>query len=225
MKSFSLFKLFLLAVFVISAEANTKDQINQKITIDNGGYKVWLNEVSGYDRNDPLNGYAGVLGNEISSIRIDGGDVYRVHLLELGKWLGETTKNDQNDPNGYAGHITGKPIDAIAIGGGVEYAVHILGEDWLPAVKGYDTEDSNSGYAGILGKPIDAVMIKNRTYAVSYTDYNTSSQTQSNGGGDCNCNCTTENTTTKNNTSNGNTLNAFNILTTILSISIIMAIF
>jgi len=134
MKSCSLFKLFLLSVLVISTEANIISQINDKHKINLVGYKVWLNEVNGYDKNDPLNGYAGILGKEVISIRVIGGEAYRVHSLELGKWLGKITNNDQNDPNGYADHIYGKPIDAVVVGGGVEYAIHILGRDWLTPV-------------------------------------------------------------------------------------------
>jgi len=226
MKSFSLFKLFLLAVFVISAEANTKDQINQRMPIISGGYKTWLDEVKGYDKNDAKSGYAGVLGEIITSIRISGDQGYRIHILD-GKWLGEITGSDQQDFNKFAGTVDGDPIDGVAIDDGVEYAVHIVGGDWLPPVNGYDIEDSKNGYAGILGKPIDAIMIQNRTYAVSYTDiksYTAPANTKTNATTTTALpaqNTNTANVNLEDNSSNGNTLNVFNILATILSISMI----
>ncbi len=50
--------------------------------------------------------------------------------------------------------------------------LHVLGGDWLPPVNKYDIHDSIHGYAGNIGQPIDAVMIKDRTYAVSYSETN-----------------------------------------------------
>jgi len=159
---------------VITSKANIEGQVNEKKWIEGGGYKVWLNEVNGFDKNDPVNGYAGILGKPITSIRVDGGTAYRVHLLDLQKWLGKITRNDQTDPNSYAGHINGKPIDGFVIGGGVKYSAHILGGDWLPVVNGYNLTDSTNGYAGIFGKPIDAIMIQGRNYATSYTEESSS---------------------------------------------------
>jgi len=170
MKSLSLIVLFILTIFVITSKANIEGQINEKMPIQGGGYKVWLNEVNGFDQNDPVNGYAGILGKPITSIRVDGGTAYRVHLLDFGKWLGKITKNDQKDINSYAGNVNGKPIDGFVIGGGIEYAAHILGGDWLPVVNGYNLSDPKNGYAGIIGKEIDAIMIRGRTYATSYTE-------------------------------------------------------
>jgi len=212
-----------LAVFVISAEANTKDQIDDKMIISDGGYKVWLKEVNRYDKNDPINGYAGIFGEPVTNIRISDGYVYRAHLLGQNMWLPKVSGNDKNDfSNGYSGTVNGNPIDAIVIGGGVEYAVHILGEDWLPPVTGYNLNDSKNGYAGIFGKPIDAIMVQNRIYAVSYTDNNINGSTQKND--DCNCNCTTE-ANAEDNSSSGYTFNSFSILATVLSIAMIMTIF
>jgi len=170
MKSYY-FIIFLLWTFlVISSKASTINQINDKYKIEGGGYKVWLSEVNGYNKTDPVNGYAGILGEPITSLRINGGKKYRVHLLG-GKWLPPVTGNDQTeDVNGYAGMVNGQPIDAVVIGGGVEYTVHLLKGGWLAPVSGYNLTDSKHGYAGSLGEPIDAIMIKNRTYAVSYTD-------------------------------------------------------
>jgi len=185
MKSFTLFKLFLLAIFVISVKANTKDQVNAKLPIAGGGFKVWLNEVKGYDKNDAAKGYAGILGEVVTSIRISGGTAYRVHLLNEKKWLGKIKANNQTDPNGYAGAQNGKAIDAFVVGGGVEYAAHIKGGGWLDPVTGYNLTDPKNGYAGIFGKPIDAIMIKGRTYAVSYNDVSKATNKCAVEGGTC----------------------------------------
>ena len=136
--------------------------------IVNTGSKKWLPQVSGYNRYDDNNGYAGIFGKSITSLRVSGGKAYRVHV-KGGKWLPAVTGNNSNDSNnGYAGTTGGSEIDGVAISGGVQYAVHIKGGNWLPAVSGYNINDDDNGYAGILGRPIDAIMIKGRTYATSY---------------------------------------------------------
>ena len=132
------------------------------------GSKKWLPEVSGYNKNDDDNGYAGIMGKAITSLRVSGGKQYRVHV-KGGNWLPAVTGNNKNDDNnGYAGTSKGSAIDAVAISGNINYAVHIKGGNWLPAVNGYNINDSNNGYAGIIGKTIDAIMIKGRKYATSY---------------------------------------------------------
>ena len=152
MKSLSLIIYFILTLLVIKSEAT----------------KTWLPQVTGYNKNDANNGYAGIFGKEITGLRVSGGKSYRVHI-KGGNWLPAVTGNNENDGNnGYAGTLKGDIIDAIAISGGIYYAVHIKGGNWLPAVTGYDIKDGNNGYAGIIGKPIDAIMIKGRNYATSY---------------------------------------------------------
>jgi hypothetical protein len=147
MKASSLIKYFLLAILVIETS------------------QEWLPQVTGYNKNDANNGYAGIFGRPITGVRVSGGKAYRVHV-KGGNWLPAVTGNNAKDSNnGYAGN--GKIIDAVAISGGREYLVHVQGGSWLPPVKGYNINDSNNGYAGILGKPIDAIMIHGRTYAVS----------------------------------------------------------
>ena len=154
MKSVALIIYFILSILVIKSEAS----------------KTWLPQVTGYDKNDANNGYAGIFGKAITGLRVSGGKSYRVHLSG-GNWLSAVTGNNANDGNnGYAGSLKGDPIDAVAIAGGNEYAVHIKGGSWLPAVTGNNINDSNNGYAGVIGKPIDAIMIKGRTYATSYND-------------------------------------------------------
>jgi len=130
--------------------------------------RKWLPQVTGYNKNDSNNGYAGIFGRSVTGLRVSGGKAYRVHI-KGGKWLPAVTGNNQNDlNNGFAGNAKGSPIDAVAISGGIYYAVHIKGGKWLPAVKGYNINDSNNGYAGIIGKEIDAITINGRTYATSY---------------------------------------------------------
>ena len=152
MKSVALIIYFILIILIIKSEAA----------------KTWLPQVTGYNKNDANNGYAGILGKAITGLRVSGGKAYRVHI-KGGKWLSPVTGNNVNDGNnGYAGTINGDVIDAVAISGGIQYAVHIKGGSWLPVVTGYNINDSNNGYAGIIGKPIDAIMIKGRSYATSY---------------------------------------------------------
>jgi len=154
MKSYTLLIYFVLAILVMKSEAAKK----------------WLPQVTGYNRYDDNNGYAGIFGKTITGLRVSGKKAYRVHIRG-GKWLPAVTGNNANDGNnGYAGTTSGSEIDGVAISGGVQYAVHIKGGQWLPAVTGYNIGDDNNGYAGILGKPIDAIMIKGRTYATSYND-------------------------------------------------------
>jgi len=152
MKSFILITFFILAICAIGSEAA----------------KTWLPAVTGYNKNDGNNGYAGIFNKPITGLRVSGNNYYRVHIK--GKsWLPAVYGNNQNDHNnGYAGTSNGDIIDGVAIAGGVQYAVHIQGGQWLPAVNGYNINDGNNGYAGILGKPIDAIMIKGRSYATSY---------------------------------------------------------
>lgn len=118
----------------------------------------WLENVSGHDVSDAVNGYAGVLGFPISAISAHlskGNLYYKVHVKGSG-WLFEV-KNRED----YAG-ILSSPIDALMMRSDlfeVWYCVHTIKDGWLPAVCGYDAEDAKEGYAGILGHPIDAVML------------------------------------------------------------------
>lgn len=130
--------------------------------------RIWLPQVSGYNKNDGIRGYAGIFGRSITGLRVSGGRQYRVHI-KGGGWLSSVTGNNQNDLyNGFAGNSAGSAIDAVAISGGIYYAAHIKGGKWLPAVRGYNIKDSRNGYAGIIGREIDAITIQGRTYATSY---------------------------------------------------------
>lgn len=123
----------------------------------------WLPTVTGHDKNDANNGYAGILGQDITGVMIQApeGVKYKVHLYG-GGWLPEVTGFNKNDANnGYAG-ILGKPIDAIAIQGAgrnLRYCVHTPNIGWLPDVTGYNEKDANNGYAGIFGRVIDALIV------------------------------------------------------------------
>jgi len=144
---------------------NTGNPVTPVTPVSN---KKWLPPVTGYNKNDANNGYAGIMGRAITGLRVSGGLAYKVHIYG-GRWLPAVTGNDPNDfNNGYAGTEKGDVIDAVAISGGVRYAVHIKGGNWLPVVTGYNVNDDNNGYAGVIGRSIDAIMINGRTYATSY---------------------------------------------------------
>jgi len=135
------------------------------IKLSQNSYQEWTPEASGYSKN---NGYAGIFGKPITSIRVSGNKEYTVRLLGRG-WLSPVTGNNIHDlDNGFSG-IEGIEIDGIAIEG-AKYRVHIMGEDWLDEVTEYDRNNPN---CGISGKPIDAVMIKGRTYSTAYLFSNT----------------------------------------------------
>lgn len=128
----------------------------------------WLNPVSGFNRNNHNNGYAGIMKRPITSIAISDRTEYTVHLIG-GTWLNPVNGYDLTDyKNGYAG-IKTKLIDAIAIKG-TSYTVHVLNSTWLPITNKYDINNIH-GYAGIFGKCIDAIMVKNRFYKVYVLKY------------------------------------------------------
>lgn len=165
MRSYNIILIFILTLFVITSKAEKK----------------WLGDIKGYNKNDANYGYAGMIGREITGLRVSGGKPYRVHI-KGGKWLGEITGYNKNEPNnGYAGTIKGNAIDAIAVKGVNEYTVHVKNVGWLRPVSGYNINDANNGYAGVIGYSIDAVMIKGRTYSVSInTESSSSSSSGSN---------------------------------------------
>jgi len=193
MKSFYLITLYILIIFVIISNASVisnNNDVAAELEFNNyKNYKVWLREVEGYDENNHSDGYAGIIGVPITSIRIDGGQDYTVHLPDKNKWFAKVngTSLDIMNLNGYAGTGNGSPIDGISIAANVEYKVHVMGEGWSDPVMGnpndlndifylYEFGKTNifldtypTQYAGTIGKPIDAVMIKGRKYAVSFT--------------------------------------------------------
>ena len=125
----------------------------------------WWGEIKNYNETNS-NGYAGVLGKEISGIRVklsNGKTVtLRSHLSGNARndWLSEITKWD-NTNNGYSGW-KGKPIDCITMkadGYTLKYRVHIKGGKWLSWISKYDINDYAKGLAGTYGKPIDAMQI------------------------------------------------------------------
>lgn len=125
----------------------------------------WWGVITNYNTKDS-NGYAGVLGKEISGIRVklsNGKTVtVRSHISGKAKtdWLAAITKWD-NTSNGYSGW-KGKPTDCIAMkaeGCTLKYRVHVKGGGWLGWITKCDIADYQNGLAGAYGKPIDAVQI------------------------------------------------------------------
>lgn len=130
--------------------------------------KKWLPFVTGYDKNNNNNGYAGNIGTPITGFTcaddVNNDLAYEVGLLG-GNWLGEVDGCNESDAhNGFAGASSlNKQIDRIRIrsksGKKVTYAVNCQGKGWLPSVTGSDRNDSKNGYAGNKGQAITAVML------------------------------------------------------------------
>ena len=126
----------------------------------------WLGEIKNYNTLNS-NGYAGVMGKEITGLRVklSNGKTVTVRSHLKGKartsWLAAITKWDNTD-NGYSG-VKGKPIDCVAMkasGCTLKYRVHVKGGGWLDWISKYDIADYAKGLAGAYGKPIDAIQIQ-----------------------------------------------------------------
>lgn len=150
-----------------SKKASVSATATKKPTVTYQAYAggKWLGEITGYNTKNS-NGYAGVLGKEISGIRVklsNGKTVtLRSHIKGNSKksWLATVTKWD-NAANGYSG-IFGKPIDCVAMkasGCTLKYRVHVKGGGWLGWKNKYNINDYNNGLAGAYGKAIDAIQI------------------------------------------------------------------
>jgi len=234
MKSFNLIIFYIFVIFVISSEASvikTEKDIDAELSFNNGNnYKVWLREVKGYNENDASEGYAGIFGEPVTSIRISGEQDYTVRLLDNELWFAKVNGSSLNiyDVNGYAGRVNGSPIDGIVIAANVEYRVHIEGGGWLDPVKG-DPSDLDGlhfvnekgkennlvnfnpkHFAGKAGKAIDAVMIKGRTYATSFTSDHKCTDRKGDCMGDVCCIQNTDVNNTNNNVENGTNNNTNN---------------
>lgn len=125
----------------------------------------WLGVIKNYNTKDS-NGYAGIIGKEISGIRVklSNGKTVTVRSHISGKnrtdWLAPVTKWN-NSSNGYSGW-KGKPTDCIAMkaeGCTLKYRVHVKDGGWLGWISKSDIDDYDNGLAGSYGKPIDAVQI------------------------------------------------------------------
>ena len=125
----------------------------------------WWSEIINYNESNS-NGYAGVLGKEISGIRVrlsNGKTVtIRSHVLgdSKAKWLSAISKWD-NTSKGYSGY-KGKATDCISMkasGHTLKYRVHVKGGNWLGWIEKMDLNDYHNGLAGTYGKAIDAVQI------------------------------------------------------------------
>ena len=149
----SLIKYFLLSILIIETS------------------QEWLPQVTGYNKNDANNGYAGIFGRPITGLRVSGGKQYRVHI-KGGSWLPPVTGYDINDDeNGYAGN--GKPIDAIVVyyktndadrkAGHIfcaNYKVSKVGTDtYYDWQLDNDTDKGQDGYAGAFGVELDKLLI------------------------------------------------------------------
>lgn len=123
----------------------------------------WWGEIKNYNTTNS-NGYAGVMGKDITGLRVklsNGKTVTVRSHLKGGKWLSAITKWDNTD-NGYSG-VKGKPIDCVAMkasGCTLKYRVHVKGGGWLGWISKYDINDYDKGLAGVYGKSIDAIQIQ-----------------------------------------------------------------
>ena len=123
----------------------------------------WWGEITGYNTKNS-NGYAGVMGKEISGLRVklsEGEVTVRSHICgePKNKWLSPITKWHEGS-DGYSGW-KGRATDCVAIKADckIKYRVHVKGGEWLGWITAYNIADANKGMAGIYGKPIDAIQI------------------------------------------------------------------
>ena len=115
--------------------------------------ETWYDPVSGANRYDGKNGYAGSRGKALTHFYLCGNRLYRVHYLGADKdtWTGEYC---------CCGEVgDGRPIDGIAISGGQGYQVRLKNGKWQDIVYGYDIYDHKNGMAGIFNYPIDAILV------------------------------------------------------------------
>jgi hypothetical protein len=118
----------------------------------------WLVPVFGAHGDADDDGAAGIFGQAVSAIAVDGSE-YRVHVRG-GGWLEPVSKYDPDDwEYGMAGLGGSAAIDGVAIKDKT-YRVHLLGGGWLDWVSKYDPSDWEYGMAGIQGKAIDALQVK-----------------------------------------------------------------
>lgn len=108
----------------------TSGSIKYSVHIKGGS---WLGNVTGYNKNDYKNGYAGNGNPAEKGKAIDAIKIYY------------TTPQAVANKYGYYK---------------VAYRVHTLGGKWLPWQYDTETTKGQDGYAGIIGKTIDAVQVK-----------------------------------------------------------------
>lgn len=103
--------------------------------------------------------YAGVMGQPIRYIAIEGVGDYQVHDKGGGWWPCVSKYDLGDEENGMAG--AGNPIDALRIADpSVCYQSHNLGGGWNPVMRGLkDTGGSSDDFAGEMGVAMDAVRI------------------------------------------------------------------
>ena len=125
--------------------------------------ETWYGIITGANKNDGKNGYAGSRGRALTHFYLCGDRHYRVHYLgdPRDQWTGEYWGCD---PVG-----NGRSIDGIAISGGKGYQVRLKNGDWLDMVYGYNIFDYNKGMAGQYNCEIDAILVEGGdSYRVAY---------------------------------------------------------
>ena len=136
------------------------DEIRYCASIDPYG-REWLPEMVGtHDTGGSSDDYAGIIGEPICWLAIDGVKKYRVFSWD-GGWLPWVYNYDNKDLEyGCAGD--GSPIIGVQIrDDSAKHAVHILNGDWYPDMIGEkDTGGTSDPFAGDLANPIDAIRIE-----------------------------------------------------------------
>lgn len=127
------------------------------------GTDEWQGDVIGRtDTTGAGDDYAGVYGEKVLYIAIDGVGNYQVHPLghDEDNWLPFVNRYDLNDEEyGMAGD--GRPIDGLRITDpSVSYQVHTIDGRWHEVMHGTsDTSEYGEDYAGVYGLAIDAVRV------------------------------------------------------------------
>lgn len=127
-----------------------------------GGSRIeWQGDMIGlHDTTDCGDDYAGVPGQAICNIAIEGVGEYQVSDIRHGDFWPKVDHYDLNDPeNGYAGDD--QPIDRLRIfDPTVKYQLHELGGDWHAVMQGTnDTGGSSDDFAGEAGVQHDLLRI------------------------------------------------------------------
>lgn len=97
--------------------AGNPGQSHDMLMVEGATYRVhtlnngWLDWVSGCDENDDQYGMAGIWGDAIDGIQVQGGITYRTQTAYRDGWLDWVTGYGDGD-DGYAG-IYGEPVDRL----------------------------------------------------------------------------------------------------------------
>lgn len=141
-------------------EPTPTDEIRYKVSTDPYG-KDWLPEMVGHhDTSGSGDDFAGIMGDAIRWLAIDGVKKYRVFSWESG-WLPWVYNyNDKDLDYGCAGD--GSPIVGVQIkDDSARFAVHVLGAEWYDDMIGEkDTGGTSDNFGGDLANRIDAIQIR-----------------------------------------------------------------